>query len=189
MNKEGIGKWVIENEISIFKNKIWDLRSRKYSNANRKTISDFYYISSPDWVVVVARTISKEILFVNQFRCGINDFSTELPGGIIDKGEEPIEAAKRELKEETGYEGKKIKSLGFCHPNPSMINNKCHFFLIDEVKLSSDGTCWDEHEEMENIMIRQEKIVELIETGQLSHSLTIAALYRLKIKEDLMWNH
>ena len=126
-----IDRWQIQKETVNFSSRVWELRTRKYYHPKRKTSEDFYYISSPDWVVGVGRTVNKEIILVRQFRWGIDDFSLELPGGIIDPNEDPLEAGVREFKEETGYVCGDCISLGTCLPNPSMLNNHCHFIFID----------------------------------------------------------
>ena len=67
--------------------RVWDLRERRYRHPSNGKEGDFYYINSRDWAVVVARTVTGEIVLVRQFRWGIDALSWELPGGIIDTGE------------------------------------------------------------------------------------------------------
>ena len=74
-------RWV-EQETVNFSSRVWELRTRRYYHPARRD-SDDYYIASPDWVVVVARTIDHKILFVRQFRWGIDDFSLELPAASL----------------------------------------------------------------------------------------------------------
>lgn len=173
-----IDRWQIEKETVNFSSRVWELRTRRYFHPKRKTSEDFYYISSPDWVVGVGRTVDKEIILVRQFRWGIDDFSLELPGGIVDPKEDPMEAGVREFKEETGYIGSDCVSLGTCLPNPAMLNNHCHFIFIDNMELSSSGTNWDQHEEIEVIALPESEVANWVKEGKLSHSLTLAALYR-----------
>ncbi len=183
MSKNEISRWNIESEEVNFSSRVWELRTRRYHLPGKNISDDFYYISSPDWVVVIARTTDKNILLVRQFRCGIDDFSLELPGGIIDPEEDPISAGIRELNEETGYKGGSSKLLGACFPNPSMLNNKCHFVFIDQSKLSNSGTCWDLHEEIELVLVPQSELIKLVENGKIAHSLTLSALYRFSLLE------
>ena len=181
MSKSKISRWNIEYEEVNFSSRVWELRTRRYHLPKKNISDDFYYISSPDWVVVVGRTTDRKILLVRQFRCGIDDFSLELPGGIIDSSEDPITAGIREFKEETGYEGSYSKLIGTCLPNPSMLNNRCHFIFIDESELSNSGTCWDLHEEIELVLVPQSELIKLVENGKVEHSLTLAALYRFSL--------
>ena len=174
-------RWVIEHETVNFSSRVWELRTRRYYHPARRDSDDFYYIASPDWAVVVARTIDNKILFVRQFRWGIDDFSLELPGGIIDPHEKAEAAGIREFSEETGYEGSSCQSLGSCLPNPSMLNNRCHFFFIDGARPSASGTDWDAHEEIEVVALDQAEVQHWVKEGKLSHSLTLAALYRYSL--------
>ncbi|MGK0176683.1 MAG: ADP-ribose pyrophosphatase, partial [Lentimonas sp.] len=124
--------------------RVWDLRARRYRHPKQGGDSEFYYIDSRDWVIVIARTLTGELILIRQFRCGSNALSWELPGGIIDAGEDPVAAGLRELREETGYNAKRGDYIGSCRPNPAILNNHCHFVFADKVELNEAGTDWDE---------------------------------------------
>jgi 8-oxo-dGTP pyrophosphatase MutT (NUDIX family) len=78
---------------------------------------DFYIIEAPTWVNVVAISADDEILLIKQYRHGIRSVTFEIPGGMVDPGESPLEAAKRELLEETGYISNDWALIGNVHPN------------------------------------------------------------------------
>ena len=78
---------------------------------------------------VVAFTRTGELLVVEQFRHGIDASTLEIPGGGCDEGEAPEVAARRELREETGFSSDRWVSLGSCTPNPATQTNRCHTFL------------------------------------------------------------
>lgn len=101
---ENIKKWEIINQEIIFEKYGRKIKKVIYRLPNKKE-ADYYIIDQGRAVAVVALTVEKKFLLVEQYRPGPNDIMYELPGGIINKGETPIEAAIRELKEETGYEG------------------------------------------------------------------------------------
>ena len=65
---------------------------------------------------------------VRQYRHGANRITLETPGGLVDPGETPAEAAAREMLEETGYQAREIISLGGINPNPAIFSNRLHAF-------------------------------------------------------------
>ena len=137
---------------------------------------DFFVIESPDWVNIVAVTEDEEIVFINQFRHGISRPTLEIPGGMVDEGEDPFECARRELLEETGYTSDRFIEIGKVHPNPAIFNNICYSFLA----LSAEKVCEPEFEgteDIENVLLPVSKIDDLIKRGEVTHSIVINALY------------
>jgi 8-oxo-dGTP pyrophosphatase MutT (NUDIX family) len=76
-----------------------------------------------DWVNIVALTPEGEVVLVRQFRFGIETLSLEVPGGVIEAGEDPVAAGLRELREETGYVGERGRLIASIHPNPAIHPN------------------------------------------------------------------
>ena len=103
----------------------------QYRHPVRGTEKEFIVAHAPDWVNVVAVTPEGKIVLVRQFRFGSNALSLEVPGGVMEEGEDPIAAGVRELSEETGYGGGKARLLGSVHPNPAIQDNRCHFVLVE----------------------------------------------------------
>ena len=163
--------------------RVWELRERRYRHPSNGKEGDFYYINSRDWAVVVARTKTGEIVLVRQFRWGCDDLSWELPGGIVDVGEDPVEAGLRELLEETGYAATGGRLLGSCQPNPAILNNRCHIILAEGCTLSGQGTAWDEHEEMEVQALPEAAVFEWARSGKIGHALALVGLFYAKLDE------
>lgn len=142
--------------------------------------SGFYIIECPDWVNIIALTTDKEVVLIDQYRYGAEEILTEIPGGIIDRGEAVEMAAKRELLEETGYTSDKWVCLGKSLPNPAMQNNTVHHYLaLDCVK--SAETAFDEHESMVTRLVPVSEIDDLINGRELSMSQVVAAFYYFRL--------
>ena len=120
---------------------------------------------------------------IEQYRHGIEDFTLEIPGGMIDKNEEPIEAAKRELLEETGYESDSIVALGRSRPNPAIQNNWIYHFAARNCRLVSKPK-FDEHESIAAKFVSIDDIPNLVWEEKISHSLVLAAFCNLMIKQN-----
>lgn len=145
----------------------------------------FYVLSTRDWTNIVAVTPKRKVLMVTQFRHGSAGLSLEIPGGAVDKGEEPLKAAQRELREETGYEAAEWHLLGGLRPNPAILDNHCHFYLALGVERVGDLRL-DEAEELEVSLHELSEVPGMIRRGQIQHSLVVAAfhLFELFQKEN-----
>lgn len=151
----------------------------------RGTERDFFVLHSPDWVNALALTPDGGLLMVNQFRYGTQDFSWEIPGGLVDPGEDPIVAAARELLEETGYGGTCRGVIGRVSPNPAILNNTCHFVLFEDCTRQAEVD-WDTDEE---IAVEVRPVAQALRdaaTGALRHALTLdALLFLIALRPEL----
>lgn len=158
--------------------RIFEVVRAIYHHPHREKEQDFFVINAPDWVNVVALTPEHHLVLVRQFRYGINDFSLEIPGGIIDAGEDPIAAGLRELREESGYVGDNARLLGSVHPNPAMQSNRCHLVLVENVRRAADLE-WDPDEEFEILTKPVEEVYALAHRGGITHAMVLDALLLL----------
>lgn len=159
----------------LTKTRIFDVRSTRFRHPGRQTERDFIVIDAPDWVNVIALTPDDRLVLVRQFRFGIDGFSLEIPGGVMEVGEEPLIAGVRELQEETGYTGAPARLLGSVHPNPAMQSNRCHFAFVEEATLTMPLD-WDADEEIQVLTLPVEEVFALAHTGGITHSLVLNAL-------------
>lgn len=136
----------------------------------------FDVLETKDWVNVIPLTEQGEVLMVEQFRFGVGEVTLEFPAGAIEPGQTPLEAAKRELREETGGECASIEMTGQCHPNPAFLNNHCFHFVAKGVGIAGAQKL-DEHEEIELKKFSVEEVEGMITSGKIKHSLSIAAWY------------
>jgi len=148
---------------------------------NKKKISyPFFKMEFMDWVNVVPITAKNEVVFVKQYRFGIDDITLEVPAGTLDVGENnPEVAAKRELLEETGYASQNMIYLGKVAVNPAIQNNYCHFYLAEGASLVGEQDL-DLTEDIEIKLIKLADIDELISSGSINHSLAVLALLHAK---------
>lgn len=176
-------RWKKLGSRSLARTKIFELSGVEFQHPAQPAPREFAVISAPDWVNVVALTPTRELVLVRQFRYGINDFSLEIPGGMIEPGEDPVSAGLRELQEETGYAGGQARMLGTVHPNPAMQNNRCHLVLAEGVERTA-LLAWDENEEMEIFARPVEEVYALAYTGRITHALVLDALLLFRPEWD-----
>ncbi len=131
----------------------------------------------PDWCNVLAVTPEEKLVLVWQYRFGTGQMSLEVPGGVVDPGETPIDAARRELAEEAGYAlgPTGISLFSTVEANPAMQANLTHTFVARGVTASLE-TSFDELEELEVCLVDLEDIPALIDEGVVRHVLVVAAL-------------
>jgi ADP-ribose pyrophosphatase len=168
-------RWVKGASRSLAATRIFDLRGVDYRHPVRGTQREFVVIDAPDWVNVLALTPCGRLVMVNQFRYGMDDFSWEIPGGVIERGEDPVAAGLRELEEETGYVGNSARLLGSVNPNPAIMNNRCHLVLVENVVLTTEQS-WDPDEEIEVLSLPVDEVYAWAQSGRITHSLVLNAL-------------
>ncbi|MDO5773571.1 MAG: NUDIX hydrolase [Spirochaetales bacterium] len=132
---------------------------------------------APDWVIVIPDD-GENFLMVRQWRHGEKSLSIEFPGGVIDKGEVPLEAAKRELLEETGATAKKMACLGSMNPNPALFSNHVHVFLAEDLEFSGKQNL-DSDEYVNYMEIQKSEVIKKMGSPEYCHALmaSAAALY------------
>ena len=177
-------KWELIKDRLHAKCRIFEVRSQHFRHPKDGREGDFYVLNTSDWVNVLAVTPTKEIVMVRQFRYGSRELSLETPGGVIEKGEDPVTAGLRELREETGFSGESARLLSECRPNSAILSNRCHFVLVENVKKVAEVD-FDPNEEIETVLVPIEEILDRVRSGEISHSLAINALFNLFLEKDL----
>jgi len=169
-------RWDKQGESVLTQTRIFDLRTARYRHPVRQTERDFYVVHSPDWVNVIALTPDHQLVLVRQFRFGVDDFSIEIPGGVMDLGEDPLAAGLRELREETGFVGQNARIIGRVHSNPAILSNACHFVFVEQVVRGAELE-WDTDEEIEVATVPVDEVLAMAQSGKISHSLVLDALF------------
>jgi ADP-ribose pyrophosphatase len=138
---------------------------------------EFHRIESPDWAQIIRVTVDNEIVIVRQFRHGSRRVTREIPGGLIDEGEEPAVAALRECLEETGYRAKVALPLGVVNPNPALFGNRLHSFYATGVVL--EGAVQNTGTEFTDVeLVPVARLPAMLLSGEIEHALVAATLWR-----------
>jgi 8-oxo-dGTP pyrophosphatase MutT (NUDIX family) len=128
------------------------------------------------WANIVALTKNGEVVLVRQYRHGICDVLFEFPGGVVEDGEDPIDGAKRELLEETGYKASELIQIGRIYPNPALQTNALYCYLaLDVEKVSVQNL--DAGEDIEVHLMPLNELIEMAKRGEFPHALMTAVLF------------
>lgn len=159
-----------EKDFHIFRTRTLDVLDPRNDAPYVRTVID-----APDWVNVIPLTGAGEVVLVRQFRFGTWSNHLEIPGGMLDPGEDALGAATRELEEETGFRPARVTALGSSHPNPAIFGNRLHSFLAEGCVKVHEGK-QDGSEDIEVVLVPRAELPRLVREGQISHSLVLAAL-------------
>lgn len=159
-----IKKWQVLSEEMVFE---------KYGRGIKKVIfrlpngkkSDFYLKSEKNAAGILALTPQKQVILAKQYRPGINKIVLELPGGAIEPGNNPQQAAERELLEETGYRGK-LQLVTYCYDCAYSNLLRYCFVATDCKKIAKQSL--EESEFVEIQLVSLKKFRQLLRSGELT---------------------
>lgn len=140
----------------------------------------FHIIDCGTWINIFPITENGHVVMIRQYRHGTKEITLEIPGGLAEPNEDPADAARREMVEETGYDSDTILPLGCVTPNPAFLTNRCHTFVAPHVSRVRAQSL-DRGEDIEVVLIPLHQLRELVSNGTITHSLVVAAIYLLDI--------
>jgi ADP-ribose pyrophosphatase len=135
----------------------------------------YYSLQLADYVCVLAVTEQKEILLVRQYRPTVEGYTLELPSGMLEAGESPVETAKRELVEETGYQAETIELLGCLVPDTGRLSNRLWCYFAENVRLSKPEQPLEAGIEL--VICTQRDLVRYILEQRFNHALHMALFF------------
>ena len=176
--------WDLQGEKLHANCRIFEVRERRFKRRSDGVEGDFYVLDTNDWVNVLAITPEQKIVLVRQFRFGSRENSLEPPGGVVEKGEDPIIAGIRELEEETGYVGQKPELIGSVRPNAAILSNRCHVVMVREARKTAKLN-FDQHEELVTELYPITMLKELVKSGEITHSIGLNSILMLLLELEI----
>lgn len=140
-------------------------------------IPTWFVLEFPNWINVIALTDDGQMVMVDQYRHALGETHYELVAGVIDPGESPLEAAKRELSEETGFEGGEWSLYMTLSPNPTNHNNLSYTFLARGVK-QVRAPHQEPSEDIGVHVLSREDVRQLLDEGDIVQALHAAPLWK-----------
>lgn len=169
--------WVIESSRTIFRDRWLSVRADRCRMPDGREVEPYYVLEYPDWVNVVAVTESQGVVLVRQYRHGVGRVLLELPSGVVETADgDPVETARRELLEETGYTSDSFRLTGVLSANPATHSNRAHCFLATGCRKVAEPKL-DEIEELEVVVKPLDRLGRLARDGALLQALHVSSVF------------
>jgi 8-oxo-dGTP pyrophosphatase MutT (NUDIX family) len=180
-------RWTVDKTEFLQDCRVFSVSRTRSRSPHTGQPHSFFRIDSSDWANVVPITPEGGVVMVRQYRHGAGRVTLETPGGLVDSGETPADAAAREMLEETGYRASEIAPLGGVNPNPAIFGNRLHAFVArDSVRVAQIQS--GETEETVVEVVTREQLRRFVRDGTVDHALVVAALYLLDLHEGRVGN-
>ena len=170
-------KWKILSSEYLFRRPWLTVRRDQVELPDGRVNPEFYVLEYPDWVNVIAITGDGKFVMERQYRHGLGRTCYEIAAGVIEEGETPLQAAQRELMEETGYEGGIWEETLSLSGNSSTTNNISHCFVARGVRRTG-GQHLDSTEDLEVVLLDKSQVWDLLIHDQIKQALMAAPLWR-----------
>lgn len=156
----------------IFKGKLLSLSTKKVKLPNGY-ISNLEVIKHPGAVLIIPFLTKEKVILLRQFRVVLNIYMYELPAGTLKKNELPLDCAKREIIEETGYSAARLVELGHIYPVPGYSTEKIIIFKADKLGKQSGNT--DQDEIIEPFIVTKQRVRNMFKSGKIIDAKTVCA--------------
>ncbi len=171
-------RWKILKSEYLHKDKWLTVRKDEVQLPDGKTLYPYYVLEYRDWINVLAVTKDKKLVFVKQYRHGLQSVDYELCAGFTEESDSsPLVSAQRELMEETGYGNGKWSELTVLSVNPSTHSNIVYCYLAEDVEKIGEQDL-DESEFISVHLLSVDEVKILLNSNQIKQSLMAAALWK-----------
>ena len=168
-------KWKVLSSENISKHRYFTARKDVCEMPDGKIVPAYYVVEIPESVCAMAITEAGEVILVKQYRHPVGEVLTELPGGFIDKGEDPQTAIERELLEETGYEFSQVNLVGKVAGNPGILSGYTHLFVASGGRKVA-GQSLDANEEIDILLTPVEEVRAMLQRNEFPQALHVSCL-------------
>ena len=173
-------RWTVLERTLVHDFRIFRALTARARHPTSDAIHDFTVLEGGDWVNVVALTAADEVVLLRQYRAGTDAVETEIPGGLVDPGEDHGTAARRELLEETGYAAPRWLHLGTTAPNPAIQGNHLHTWLALDAAPAAPPTP-EEGEALAVFTAPLAEVTAMLRDGRITHALVVVAFAHLAL--------
>ncbi len=168
-------KWKTLSSKYISRHQYFTARVDQCEMPDGKIIDEYFVVELPETACALALTDNNEAVMTKQYRYPLDETMMELPGGFIDKGEDPVTGITRELKEETGYAFDTVKYLGKVAANPGVLNSYTHLFLATGGKKVTTQSL-DHNEEIEVHLLPIEEVRRMLQQNEFPQALHVSCM-------------
>lgn len=178
-------KWEILHSEYLIRRPWLTARRDKVRLPNGVVNDEYYVLEYPDWINVIALTEEGQFVMERQYRHGLQWTGYEICAGVCEKGETPLEAAQRELHEETGFGGGEWTELMSISANTSSTNNLCHCFVATGVRRLA-APHQEATEDISVHLLGTDEVRRLLTDGEIKQATMLTPLWRYFAEHHLL---
>lgn len=173
--------WVLLSEEIKFKKNWFSVVTQKVQLPDARILDPYFVVNVPNWANIIIATPNNELVMVKQYRQAAQAFTIEPAGGLIDENENPMQAAIREMQEETGYTSNEVSLLSEVYPNPALQPTKAYFYLAENAELTLQKNL-DAFEDIEIVILPKQQVLDMLHNNEFTNGVQVGAIYKAVIK-------